>query len=347
MTLPKPAKPQKSNSSASGMLREELLFVGWTDNDPIPPNLLEVLQRLKQEAISDLEESLAEKPDKDVRKQLDDILRSKFAKITNLPPKQQMEAREYVEACIDAARLQAANASKRAEIDAKIPAAIQGEEREKIHAMAERRLMAESAPQSPPPAAEPQGSYIVDDRNTAAPLPPETKHCPCCHWDTSKPYQFEITKEDKERFVAALLGGKRFERTYTIFGGTVEIVYQSLTTAEINMLREELMFRSRHSEIVSDSGYLAAWVEGRLMMGIKEISRNGAPIVLLRDIHTWAAANPPAPTSKEITPIKRYTEYFYSQVTQDYMRKLLMEKHKLFEQLEETLLARVDDPNFY
>jgi len=340
MAAPTPSKTPKVSSSASGLLREQLLFVGWVDGDPIPPNLPEKLAALKQEAIADLETELADNPAPAVRKQLDALLKSKFVKITDLPPMQQLAAREFVEASIEAIKTSQISRKKNAALDAQIPAVIQGEEREKIKAIAMRGDHESSGDTS--------DSVFIDDRKSADDTPATSVFCPCCSWDVAKPFDVDITTRDKEAFVVSLLGSQRFERAFPIFNSKASIVFRTINADEIQMLREELMYRASTSAIVSDAAYVAAWLEGRLVMSVKEITINGTPQMVLQDITTWAKANPQSSTAvQEVTPITRYTAYFFSKVTQEPLRNLLAAKHKLFDRIVETMLLKVDDPNFY
>jgi len=343
MSLPNPAAP----SNAHGLLREQLMFAGWQDGDPIPDKIYETLTRLKNEALADLDEELTISQDIAVQRLRAKLAKNKFATITDLPPKQQREAVEFVQSSIEAVKIAQAQAAEEAALDSKLHPTIQGQTREHLKDLARRRAQSqmEQAPQE-----EPTGSYIVDDREpeTPEPLPEAPRHCPCCNWDQSKTFEIEVTQEHKERFMVSVLGGSRFTDKISIFSGAAAITFRTLTTAENALLREELAYRSRDGKIVTDAAYVAAWLEGRLVMAVAEISVADKATRVFPEYHEWLKTiSKDSAANAEATPLEQYTAQFYAQVQQEPLRKLLNDKFKAFDRLVETLLQRIEDPNFY
>lgn len=99
--------------------------------------------------------------------------------------------------------------------------------------------------------------------------------CPHCGWDTTKSELTEVTDEDKMDFVQSILGGIRFKKSYSVFGGRLTIVFRSLTTAESDMAYKQLIVDAQNdlqSKILSDTSfYWRTLMAYRAMMSIEKI----------------------------------------------------------------------------
>jgi len=95
----------------------------------------------------------------------------------------------------------------------------------------------ESSP-PPPPAEE----------------PPAPKFCPSCGWDLKRE-PVAVSEEDKEAFLASLLGGKPFRKTYSLFGGRVSATFRAPRPHEFDLVRQQCFLEQDRKEINWDFEY--------------------------------------------------------------------------------------------
>lgn len=82
--------------------------------------------------------------------------------------------------------------------------------------------------------------------------------CPHCGWDVNKSELVEISDGDKLDFVQSILGGKRFKKVYSIFGGALNITFRTLTTAESDMAYKQIILDAQNdvqSKIIGDTSF--------------------------------------------------------------------------------------------
>jgi hypothetical protein len=60
------------------------------------------------------------------------------------------------------------------------------------------------------------------------------KHCEHCGWPYSEKSTVEPTEDDKDAFVQAILGGKAFQKSYSLYNGKLIFVLRTLTPACID-----------------------------------------------------------------------------------------------------------------
>lgn len=102
----------------------------------------------------------------------------------------------------------------------------------------------------PPPAAvpEPGASGDLDkiaDVGATAPL----QFCPHCGWDLSIPEIVEPSHDEKMTFLASMLGGQTFSKTFNLLGGQLVIELRTLTTQEIDEIYRQA-FRDRENGVI-------------------------------------------------------------------------------------------------
>lgn len=99
--------------------------------------------------------------------------------------------------------------------------------------------------------------------------------CPHCGWDTNNKELTEVTDEDKMDFVQSILGGIRFKKVYSVFGGMLTITFRALTTAESDMAYKQLIVDAQsdlQSKILSDTSfYWRTLMAYRAVMSIERL----------------------------------------------------------------------------
>jgi len=94
--------------------------------------------------------------------------------------------------------------------------------------------VAEEVPPPPPAAEEPK------EVPTEEPPFSTLDHlCVQCGWDQEMPTIPEPEHKDKIGFLHALLGQKVFSKTYSLFGGYLEVTLRALTIGELDALYQE------------------------------------------------------------------------------------------------------------
>lgn len=82
--------------------------------------------------------------------------------------------------------------------------------------------------------------------------------CPHCGWDASKGELTEVTEQDKTDFVQSIIGGIRFKKVYSLYGGRLKITFRTLTTAESDMAYKQLLVDAQNdlqSKILGDTSF--------------------------------------------------------------------------------------------
>ena len=372
--------------SASGLLREQLEFVGWTEGDAIPPDLPDRLAELKSEAISELEAAIADTPSTALSAQLRQLTGSQFAKITDFPPAQQLAAREYVQGWIEKGEMDAELAAREAELDAKLPSQLTGEARSRIR-------------QSIQDAQSPL-FVIEDDTQDEASKPDESatgvaeapQFCPCCNWDLAKrTLEVMPTNSDKQMFLMTMLGDSRFFKTYHVLNKQFTIVFRELTHDETQLIYDELAFAMRRGMAMDNLGYFSAFQDARFLLALTELRAGGRLLAKFPPVHEWlkedpgyvastktgsppeagsllsgptawlnwltgktkvkavvAEASETVPAELEIeTPMQRYFAHVNAHIPNTTLRHILRKKEREFFMLTELLAERIDDENFY
>ncbi|MDO4568774.1 MAG: hypothetical protein Q4D38_00140 [Planctomycetia bacterium] len=72
-------------------------------------------------------------------------------------------------------------------------------------------------------------------------------YCPCCHWNLDKEYPEDaITESDEKAYLAYILGGSTFYKTYSIWNDAARVTYHVLTTEEEEQIQDQIT-RDYHS----------------------------------------------------------------------------------------------------
>jgi hypothetical protein len=148
----------------SDYTRRQLQAAGWKDGDPIPGDLGIRLKEIQAEVIAEREAVRLE--DSELAAGWKPVNAS-FVSIEDLPPERQAEVREYLADYKSQVERDKQQADKNAEIDAIIPANVQGQQREVM-----RNAILEGEAASAARAArnpEQEQSIVLDDRKPVAP----------------------------------------------------------------------------------------------------------------------------------------------------------------------------------
>lgn len=211
---------------------------------------------------------------------------------------------------------------------------------EKIEELKRRQRAAQEAPQPAPEQPAPEApSTGVTSTHT---------HCNRCLWPDDVPFEIKPTDEDKQRFLAAVLGLGRFEKSYPLLGGNLEVFFRSLTTDESAMVQRQVGSMVRAGAIRGDGEFWANLHELRLAIACSKIVVGGNVVYEVPSVAEWAKANPRTDGVEEYTPLPRLRDNLYEKgATQEPLRVILGQQHRQFQQLVELLEVMTNDPDFW
>lgn len=214
---------------------------------------------------------------------------------------------------------------------------------DKIETLKARQAAAETAPPPPQPAAPAQPAPATGVAE------PHAATCQRCHWPLQLPFNVEISMQDKQAFLAAVLGLARFEKRYDLMGGNLSVIFRSLSSQETALLQQQLGAMIRSGEIIGDGEYIANMHEFRLVMSIKQIMVGQNVMYTVPDLLSWEKDNPPQENDKLLpTAIPRMRDYLYAKgATQEPVRRVLGQTHSTFQRLVEALEFMTNDPDFW
>lgn len=266
---PAPAKPTiPSNAGLPGMMRpgtvlteverEGLKQLGIVDNpENLPANIAEKIHNVVKET-SKVEMPKVDKP----------LHIPEPVDFSQLPDDKKKEIVGFIREAAEERKKEQAN--KPAYVDPPLDPKI----------FKEPEIIDDLLPSTPKKTEEQKPSESA----TAATIPegagsglvsPGPALCPHCGWDTTKTELTEVTDEDKLDFVQSVLGGIRFKKIYSVFGGRLNITFRALTTAESDTAYKQLIVDAQNdlqSKILSDTSfYWRTLMAYRAVMSIEKI----------------------------------------------------------------------------
>lgn len=313
----------------SDFTKKTLAQFGWQEGDPIPADLGPMLVKVR--------ESVPPSPRADV-----------LVDVAVMPPDAIEQARQMLQAAKSCAAQQAEEAQRKAEIAKLNPAAQQllkmadamPEPPQIINDLDEASAVkpASAAPETPagPAPAEPEES--MTGLGPMAILP----FCPRCGWDMRQKFEIVPTDLDKEDFLAATLGGTKFERTYEIFGGKLKIIFHTILAEENKLIHRQLVLDQEAKRIVTEAEWFVQMLEYRLAFSLAAITdANGKPTSVIPAL----GALPAVEGESALITLSNYVnnEVLAHEVT----RRLVGTHLRQFQRLVEALEAMALEPSFW
>jgi hypothetical protein len=84
------------------------------------------------------------------------------------------------------------------------------------------------------------------------------------------------TDEDKQNFLRAVLGNRRYEKTYALFGGQLLVTLVELTPKEEDQIFSSLAAGQLTQQINTEEDWMVAFERLRMIHSIKKVSAGGA-----------------------------------------------------------------------
>jgi len=341
--------------------RAQLQEFGWRSGDPIPPNFSKIIQVLREEYATDIEEFTKNNP------QEANKARGGLFNFTGLPEAARKEIANVLAAFKNnnvTGTLTEPAAETSSDVYAKFNPAI--DEAVSSGFVVDSMELPKKQPEAAPAAKisddaehikaqifgkppEPVGSATAEAAATDALVETGVVNnaqafCPRCLWELNRPFPVEATKDDIQNFVIAILGNKCFSKTYSLFGGRASMHFQALSAKASAMIKTQLAVDVRKQRILEAGDYLATMTDYRMMFALRELYIPGNPPnhQIFPDILTLTSKQ------EDETPLRGYVEVFYSDlVISESLIRVARQTAFEFSALCEKLESMAIEPSFW
>lgn len=336
----------------SDFTKRTLVQFGWKDGDPIPDSLGELLlaakertgastrqdvmidiekmtpgdiervkQLLAEEKALDADRKKKEKFDEET-KNMDPSVAEFYAKL-----KEQQEASQKALDSLPAPP---------PPVDENAPQVI--DDRAEKAAAQEHAEIEATAP--PPPT-----QLIPDDDGALPPI--VLPFCPRCGWDMRQKFDVEITDQDKEDFVAILLGNTRFRKTYSFLNNKYSVTFRSMLADENTTIHRQLVLDNEDKQFATESEWFLRMFEYRLACSLESVyTGEGKPLAVMPEMSEVEHSPPPEKPFE--TALVYMREYVNTRVlAHEVTRRLVAQKLRDFQRLVEALEAMALEPSFW
>lgn len=365
--LPGPGRPPipAGTPMFSDYTRKQLEAIGWQEGDPIPGDLGQRLKAIQaevqaQERVASPWEGTPEAANWTPPK-------TSFVEITSLPEERQIELRQYMDEYRQAMQLE----QQVAAAESRLPDNVSGVQRDLLrqHYADEARASfiddrqpatAATQPQPhPQPHPQPQQPSSPPQPTPESPpsagIPDTPENCPRCYWPVRQAMKAKPTEDDKNRFVAAVLGLRRFEQSFTAMGDRIVVYFRSLDSEDATTLQLQLSSMLRSGEINGSAEYLANARVFRMVMSVSRIELGGKVAYSSPPVAEWAKAKAAVATTPEDvsefndpTALRRMRASFMREgVPQETLQRIVTGLFTRFEELTEQLEALTAEPDFW
>lgn len=214
------------------------------------------------------------------------------------------------------------------------------------------------------------GPTIVDDRNAPKETPPPAPEekptaeqappasgttspmvilpfCPRCGWDMRQRFDIEVTDIDKQDFLAATIGGTRFERKFKLMGGKFVLVFRSMLADENRLIHRQLILDQNKKDVVTEAEWFLRMLEYRLACSLDRVE--GEDGRLLHEVPTLEKMphTPPedSPLETALVPLLKFVNG--TVLAHEVTRRLAGQHLRHFQRLVEALEAMALEPSFW
>lgn len=333
----------------SDYTRQQLEPFGWKEGDPIPGDFAARVQAVQDQFASDKAAELA-------RLQASNptaVAPTEVKDICDMPPEYQAQIRDLLTAAKlyeqeDARRAAAVPSDKLAPSVQQALQQIREAAAPDVEIIDDTQTPVEPKPASAAPAqhdAPTQHDAPAEDGRAGG--LPHLASCPRCNWDLNVAFTAEPTEADKEGFIAALLGGTRFRRSFELLGGKLVVTYRSLTSREGRLILTQLAQDVRAGELLSDTEYYMKLMDYRLCCGFESIvDEVGRVIATMPEIFE-IPYEPPEESPQQTVLVQTLKFFTEETIPQEPTQRIVGVHHRQFQRLVEALEAMTDEPSFW
>lgn len=331
------------NPYFSDFTKTTLKQFGWRDGDPLPTTLSETMLRIR--------ETLPASKRTDVLIDIELMTPENVEEVKNLLA----AAKKYV------ARRALENeaAQKTAGFDDSTRAVYEELLQKDAEAAAspqivdDRAEMAAETPQAPvaptPEPEKPESAAVVEPSGSDTPTDPMVilPFCPRCGWDMRQKFEVQPTDRDKEDFLATLLGGTRFKKSYELFGGKIVVTFRGLLADENKLIYRQLVADQKDNKVTTEAEWFVQMMDYRLSCSLDDIKdKVGKVIAVVPELNELPfTQNPDKPL--ETALVKQLDFVNTTILAQEVTRRLVATHLRQFQRLTEALEAMAIEPSFW
>ena len=322
--------------------REQLEALGWKDGDPVP-NIADAIAAIQNDAANYL-------PDPDMAQ----VPMPKEIDIRTLSPERRALLQQQMSQMIESdKRLQQIQAQQlddptNPEVNRQIESLLSSSGNEV-------KIVPPTPKQETPQPAEtfgqfsqaPAGSSASMLQPDAAPLAPSVTGadvpllCRNCYHVADKD-PIEVTDEDKKAFVLMMVTGKPFVKQYDLLNGAVQVIFRSLSRAELDMAVTQTGCDMRDNLIAGANDFLRTNQNYEMAMSLRRIQAGNQTVQEFPDSLDEVAWDAPAAGQPLQTVLKEYAPHVMQAVGSASTYRLISQLYVRFY----TLLRRLEENCF-
>jgi hypothetical protein len=242
--------------------RQALEAAGWEDGVPIPSNVADLLEGIRQDALRQSEEVVlppgvrgAARPQIVAESEVPDDLKAKF--------------RDTLKEAHDQERIRKEMMEREARQVSDVKGLSQAKELAKQALEVENDLPGKQAPQ-----AQQQAQQAPQQSDTGAAVALE--RCPHCDWDLATADDTpEPEYDEKLEFLHAILGQRCYSKAYRVFGDAVTVTFRTLTAAELDAIYADAVHAAKQGSVKTPLDFQEKINRYRLALQIQAVRGNG------------------------------------------------------------------------
>ena len=171
--------------------------------------------------------------------------------------------------------------------------------------------------------------------------------CPRCGWDMRQKFEVQPTDRDKEDFLATLLGGARFKKSYELFGGKIVVTFRGLLADENKLIYRQLLADQKNNKVTTEAEWFVQMMDYRLSCSLEDIKdKVGKAIAVVPELNEQQfTQNPDMPL--ETALVKQLDFVNTTILAQEVTRRLVATHLRQFQRLTEALEAMALEPSFW
>lgn len=310
---------------ASDFTKKTLAQFGWKDGDPIPADLGALLVKFKETAPPTT--------------RTDVLLDAE-----TLPEEQIEQAKKMLQNAKDFLAKRDKKIAEDKETENMAPSVAEAYKKLKAEApqiIDDRDQVSPEKEPTTASAAEPTPQESAQPVSVPDALPLAT-FCPRCGWDVRMKFDIVPTDRDKEDFLATLLGGTRFRKTYELFGGRVVVTFRSVLAEENKLIYKQLVLDQQNGLVNTEAEWFVQLMDYRLACALDTITdKNGKVISSVPELDMTAG-------TKEKTALVGQLDIINKNVlAQEATRRLVGSHLRQFQRLTEAIEAMALEPSFW
>ena len=324
---------------------------GWKEGDPIPPDFAKVVRNEQEQYLQSRDQALP------VDEDTPPVRLPKEVDIDSLPPERQAALRQFLagykqmmESGEDAVPfVPLPGIEEPAWPPGKVRVTDSGEDHSKGTVIRGKNEAADKPANGKAEDSKPEaGKTDKPTAGTTGGLNPMAR-CPRCDHELAKPIDLVPELADKLIFMQAILGDKRFKKTFDLFGGRVKITLRSLVINEAELCITQVSYDRRDGKIIDYDQALMALMDYRLALALDSFQIGDKFQELPEDLDGWEIDIPKPGKGVPQTKLPQIVKWLHEQtaIGRESLWRVAGQTSQRFQKLHDYLESRSQDENFW